>query len=67
MKNSGKNTETWWKIEEQTMKHNEQKRKKQETMMKKSEKKQWHMMKKRGKTQGSMMKNRVTTMKNDET
>jgi len=40
--------------------------KKQESMMKKSEKTMNHDEKER-KKQGNMMKNRVTTMKNDET
>ena len=66
MKNSEKNTETWWKIVEKTMKNDEQKRNKTRKHDEKEWKKQWNMMKKRGKKQGSMIKNRETTMNNDE-
>ena len=60
MKNSGKNTETWWTIEEKTMKHDEQERKKKTRKNDEKEwKKQWNMMKNR-EQQWKMVKNRET-------
>ena len=59
MKNSGKNTETWWTIEEKTMKHDEQERKKTRKNDEKEWKKQWNIMKNR-EQQWKMVKNRET-------